>query len=204
MAVVYLATMLIDHRTSPASALAAAASLILAANPLALVDPAFLLTFGASIAIVVGVPAITAACWRSAAPSTGGCAIAASAAVEVVLLPLGPLFFSRVTVAGLLFNCAAVPLMSIVQIGGMAAVATTALFPSLAHAAGWAPHVAARGLVSSAALVHVVPWLTWRVPSPPLWLIAVYYIGIVAIVSVRAWVRWTSRGTAPCVRRPGS
>ena len=47
------------------------------------------------------------------------------------------------------------------------------------------PHAAARGLVSSAALVHVVPWLTWRVPSPPLWLVAVYYVGLVAFVSVR-------------------
>ena len=168
-----------------------AASLILAANPLALVDPAFLLTFGASIAIVVGVPAITAAAGGPRLLRPAVALIAASAATEVALLPLGPLFFSRVTVAGLLFNCAAVPLMSIVQIGGMAAVAATAVFPSLAHAAGWVPHAAARGLVSSAALVHVAPWLTWRVPSPPLWLIAVYYIGLIAFVSVRAWVRWT-------------
>jgi competence protein ComEC len=117
--------------------------------------------------------------------------LAASAVVEVVLLPLGPLFFSRVTVAGLLFNFAAVPLMSIVQIGGMAAVAITAAVPSLAHIAGWVPHQAARALVSSAALVHLTPWLTWRVPAPPLWLVAFYYSGLVALLSARIWVRWT-------------
>ena len=128
---------------------------------------------------------------RSAAPSTGGCAHRCVRGHGSGAAAARPAFFSRVTVAGLLFNCAAVPLMSIVQIVGMAAVAATAVFPSLAHAAGWAPHAAARGLVSSAALVHVAPWLTWRVPSPPLWLIAVYYIGLIAFVSVRAWVRWT-------------
>ena len=161
MAVVYLGAMLIDQRTSAASALAVAASLILAANPLALVDPAFLLTFGATIAIVVGVPAITAAAGGPRLLRPAVALIAASAATEVALLPLGPLFFSRVTVAGLLFNFAAVPLMSIVQIGGMAAVAATAVFPSLAHAAGWVPHAAARatGVVGGArargAVAHV-------------------------------------------------
>ena len=191
MAVVYLGARLIDQRTSPASALAFAAALILAANPLELVDPAFLLTFGATIAIVIGVPVFTAAVPGPRALRPIMALLAASAAAEVALLPLGPLFFSRVTLAGLLFNFAAVPLMCIVQIGGMAAVATAAAAPSLAHWAGWVPHEAARALVSSAALVHVMPWLTWRVPAPPLWLAAVYCAGLIALVSARGWVRWT-------------
>jgi competence protein ComEC len=191
MAVVYLGARWIDQRTSPASALAVAAVLILAANPLALVDPAFLLTCGATIAIVAGVPVLTAAVRGPRALRPAIALLAASAAVEVALLPLGPFFFSRVTIAGLLFNFAAVPLMSIVQIGGMAAVATSEMVPSLAHTAGWVPHEAARAMVSSAALVHLVPWLTWRVPAPPLALVAVYYCGLIALVSVRVWVRWT-------------
>jgi competence protein ComEC len=191
MAVVYLGAMLLDQRTSAASALAVGASLILMANPLSLVDPGFLLTFGATIAIVLGVPAFTSAVAAPAMLRPPLALLAASAAAEVALLPLGPLFFSRVTFAGVLFNFAAVPLMSIVQIGGMAAVAITAAVPSLAHAAGWVPHQAARGLVSSAALVHYVPWLTWRVPPPSLLLMAVYYCGLVALVSARVWAGWT-------------
>ena len=191
MAVVYLAAMLLDQRTSAASALAVAASLILVSNPLALVDPGFLLTFGATIAIVLGVPAFTSAVEAPAMLRTPLALLAASAAAEVALLPLGPLFFSRVTLAGLVFNFAAVPLMSIVQIGGMVAVATTAAVPSIAHWAGWVPHQAALALVSSAALVHHVPWLTWQVPAPSLPLVAFYYCGLVALVSARVWVRWT-------------
>jgi competence protein ComEC len=191
MAVVYLGAMLLDQRTSAASALAVAGSLILLGNPLALVDPGLLLTFGATIAIVLGVPVFTAAVVAPPMLRPPLALLAASAAAEVALLPLGPLFFSRVTLAGLLFNFAAVPLMSIVQIGGMVAVAVTAAFPSLAHAAGWVPHQAALGLVSSAALVHYVPWLTWRVPAPSLLLVTLYYGGVVALVSARVWVRWT-------------
>ncbi len=191
MAVVYLGAMLLDQRTSAASALAVAASLILVDNPLALVDPGFLLTFGATIAIVLGVPAFMSAVEGARLLRPALALLAASAAAEVALLPLGPLFFSRVTLAGLLFNFAAVPLMSIVQIGGLAAVAITAAVPPLAHWAGWVPHQAALGLVSSAALVHHVPWLTWRVPAPSLLLVALYYCGLVSLVSARVWVRWT-------------
>jgi competence protein ComEC len=191
MAVVYLGAMLIDQRTSPASALAVAGTLILLVNTLTLVDPAFVLTFGATIAIVLGVPAFTAAVPAPSMLRPAVALLAASAAAEVALLPLGPLFFSRVTLAGLLFNFAAVPLMAVVQIGGMAAVAATAAVPSLASWAGWLPHVAAQGLVSSASLVHLVPWLTWRAPAPPSLLVAAYYLGLIALVSIRLWVRWT-------------
>ena len=140
---------------------------------------------------MLGVPAFTAAVVAPPMLRPPLALLAASAAAEVALLPLGPVFFSRVTLAGLLFNFAAVPLMSIVQIGGIVAVGIAAAIPSLAHWAGWVPHQAALGLVSSAALVHYLPWLTWRVPAPSLLLVALYYCGVVALVSGRHWVRWT-------------
>jgi competence protein ComEC len=191
MAVTYLAARLVDQRASAGSALAIAAAIILAASPLALLDAGFLLTFGATIAIVIGVPRIVASVGgpRLVRPAVG--LFAASAAAEVALLPLGPVFFSRLTLAGLVFNFAAVPLMSVVQIGGMTAVGVAAVAPSLAHWAGWVPHEAARALVASAALVHLVPWAAWRVPSPAPWLLALYYGALVALVTSGRWVGLT-------------
>ena len=191
MAVTYLAARLVDQRASAGSALAIAATVILAASPLALLDAGFLLTFGATIAIVNGVPRIVASVGgpRLIRPAVG--LFAASAAAEVALLPLGPLFFSRLTLAGLVFNFAAVPLMSVVQIGGMTAVGVAAVTPSFAQWAGWVPHEAARALVASAALVHLVPWAAWRVPSPPTWLLALYYGALVALVTSGRWVGLT-------------
>jgi len=191
MAVTYLAGRLVDQRASAGSALAIAAAVILAASPLALLDAGFLLTFGATIAIVIGVPRVVASVGgpRIVRPAVG--LFAASAAAEVALLPLGPLFFSRLTLAGLVFNFAAVPLMSVVQIGGMTAVGVAAVAPSLAHWAGWVPHEAARALVASAALVHLVPWAAWRVPSPAPWLLALYYGALVALVTAGRWVGLT-------------
>ena len=48
--------------------------------------------------------------------------LAASVATEIVLLPVGALVFSRVTFAGLALNFAAIPLMTVVQLAGMALV----------------------------------------------------------------------------------
>ena len=49
---------------------------------------------------------------------------------EIALLPIGAFVFSRVTFAGLIVNFAAIPLMTLVQIAGMAAVALTWVDPS--------------------------------------------------------------------------
>jgi competence protein ComEC len=191
MAVVYVGSKLIDQRASAASALGVASALIVAATPLALVDPAFVLTFGATIGILVGVPRLMRVVRAPAAARGGVAVVAASASAELALLPLGPLFFSRLTIAGLVFNLAAVPLMAVVQISGLAAVAVAAIMPAWVRWAGWIPHAAARALVDSAALVHHVQWLSWRVPAPSAWLIALYYAALVAALTTHVWVRWT-------------
>ena len=51
--------------------------------------------------------------------------LVASACAEIALLPIGAFVFSRVTFAGLIVNFAAIPLMAVVQIAGMAAVGFT-------------------------------------------------------------------------------
>ncbi len=56
MAVVYFAGRAIDLRGPPANTLAIAAGVLVAAQPLAIADPAFLLTFGATGAILAALP----------------------------------------------------------------------------------------------------------------------------------------------------
>ena len=49
---------------------------------------------------------------------------------------------------------------------------------SLAGFAGWVTHAGVVGLLESARLVDVAPWLTWRVPSPHALLITAYYLSV--------------------------
>ena len=92
--------------------------------------------------------------------------------------------FSRVTFAGLIVNFAAIPLMTLVQIAGHGrGRADVAVGPSSRDAAGWIAHLAVEGLIGSAALVDVLPWLTRRLAPPPLWVMAVYYASLIGVAS---------------------
>ena len=184
MAIVYFAARAMDLRGPPVNALALVAGLLVAMQPLAVVDPGFLLTFGATAAIILVVPLVPVrALPRLAAPFAT--MLAATIAAEAALLPIAAFIFSRITVAGLALNFAAIPLMAVVQIAGMAVLPAAAVSPQLASALGWIAHLGAEGLVRSADLVEVAPMLTWRVP-PPSWIAVVAYYGGL----ITAWTLW--------------
>lgn len=184
MAVVYLSGRALDLRGPPMNALVLVAGLLVAARPLAVVDPGLLLTFGASAAIIAvgdaGVPSGRSALARSAI----GLGLA-SLAAEAALLPVGTVFFSRVTFAGLVLNFVAVPAMAITQVAGMAAIPLWTVSEAAASVAGWIAAAGAAALVRSATLVDLVPQITWRVPAPSPLAIAVYYAGGLAWWAVR-------------------
>ena len=198
VAVVFLAARAVDHRTDPLNTLALAAACLVAADPPVLVDPGFQLTFGATVGLLVGVPRLMA--WAggdapSAARPTGRSGrsagaravrfllvpalglFAATICAELALFPIAAFHFSRVTVAGLGLNFAAIPLMSVTQLAGMAAVGLAPVNAAAAAGAGWVAHVAAAGIVESTRVLAWAPWLSWRLPAPGLAVVAVYYAG---------------------------
>ena len=197
MAVVYFAARAIDLRAHPLNALAFVAALVVAAEPLAIVDPGFLLTFGATAAIVI-VMAETHAAAPTRLPSRLLGILVASIAVEAALMPIAALFFSRVTFAGLILNFAAIPLMAVAQLAGMIAVAAAPLSTAAAAAAGLAAHAGAAGLVWSSTLVDWMRASTWRV-VPPHWVaVLVYYACLLSAGTL--WRRARKSGSSA---RPG-
>jgi len=195
MAGAYFAARVMDHRTPVWQAMAVAAAIILILKPPDLFDPGFLLTFGATTALVEG--ARRGAAWLPARPTAAGmlswivATLIGSLAVEAALLPVSAAAFSRVTSAGLILNLLAVPAMAVVQIAAMVVtlVSDTTL---IAYAAGWTAHIAVSALVSSADLVKVAPWLAARVPPPATYLVLVYYVALVATIAGRGRLRIAS------------
>jgi competence protein ComEC len=201
MAVVYFGARAADHRSPPLNALWLVAAMLAAADPLIVADPAFLLTFGATLAILIVVPAIMTTETKGSAKSSSSfgearrsafgakaaavrqqlaAMFAASVAAEALLFPIGALTFSRVTFAGLALNFLAIPLMGVAQIAGMAVVPLAMVSRDGAAGAGWVAHAGAAGLVWSADLVRLAPALTYRV-APPSWIaISLYYGAAVA------------------------
>jgi len=185
VAVVDLLASAIDLRGPPLNVLAASALMLVAVDPLATEDPGFVLSFVATAAILAGAGA-WATSWTAAycrvrrvvrAPIVVRFVttlFAATLCAEIAVLPIGASTFARVTGAGLLLNFAAVPLMAVVQIAGLALLAATPVDQSAAALCGAAARLAAIGLVESARAVDVAPWVTARVPPPPWWLVLTY------------------------------
>ena len=162
MAVVYFGARAIDHRGSPLNALAAVAAILVVTNPLSILDPAFLLTFGATLAILIVVPAVD----RRRLPrgtSLLASMLVASAAAELLLLPIGATLFERVTLAGLGLNFLAIPLMGVANCGHDADTQALVSRRRRRRSAG-SPHRCGRfDLVCEP--VRFVPVLTWRIAS---------------------------------------
>jgi competence protein ComEC len=185
MAVVYFAGRALDHRSSGVNTLFVVAALLVAAAPLSVADPAFALTFGATLAILLVSPHVITS-GRNRLIQAAIALLTASAATEMALFPVSAMVFSRVTFAGLALNFLAIPLMAVTQIAGMAIVPASLVSRPLAAMCGMVAHVGAAGLVWSAELVRFAPGVTYRVAGPSWWAVGVYYGS--AIVS---WILWT-------------
>ena len=191
MAVTYLLARLVDHRTPPWHAIALAAGVLVVWQPLDVRDAGFVLTFGATAALLRGgrfgstrAAAHPRLAWMTAS-------IAASLATELALMPVSAHTFSRVTCAGLVLNLVAVPAMAVVQVAGMVVVGVTAL-PPLAWTAGVVSWLGAAAIVDSARLVDVVPWLATRTASPAFWLIGAYYAALAGVLVASGRRRWVA------------
>jgi competence protein ComEC len=181
MAILYFAARTVDHRSSAWQSASVAAAVMVVISPLDVRDAGFVLTFGATLALLESASLGARLRSRIGAASWVVASVTASFAIEVALLPVSASLFSRVTAAGLLLNLLAVPLMGVVQIAALVVTVCDSV-PVIAQPAGWIAHCAAQALVGSAHLVTYAPWSTARVPPPGLIVIAAYYFALAAIL----------------------
>ncbi|HXG55398.1 MAG TPA: ComEC/Rec2 family competence protein [Vicinamibacterales bacterium] len=205
-AVIFLAALLVDHRGSALNIVAMAGLLGVIVSPVAVLDAGFLLSFGATAGIILGVPTFMPARVRDRAPrgrrlvravvlSAWGL-LAATICAEVALAPMSAVLFSRITFAGLILNFAAIPLMALVQAGSMVLVLLGTSASGLADPLAAAVHLSATGLVESARFVDFAPWLARDVPPPAWWLCAAYYVACAALLRRRSRAALVSFGLA--------
>jgi competence protein ComEC len=186
MAAAWLMARTADHRADAVALLVAAALVIAALTPLAVFDAGFVLTFGATLAILVGArPLSRWLCGMSDGeparvprgrlrPMLAGVA-AATICAELAVLPVSARVFSLVTVAGLALNFVAIPAMACAQVAGLGMLLASAVSDHVARACARLAHLGVEALVESARLVDVTPGVAQRVPPPTLTVVCVYY-----------------------------
>ena len=194
--VVFLTARSIDHRGSVLNALSVAAAFAAVSAPLTVFDPGFLLSFGATLAILVAVTRMApppphdraAGWWRATCRwmwTEARGLDAATLCAEIALMPIAARLFGRVTFAGLVLNFVAIPLMSVIEFAGLAAVAVEAVWRAPALACGWLAHLATAALIGSASLVDAAPRLVVDVPAPAMWVIVLWYVAWTAVLTLR-------------------
>ncbi len=221
VAVIYLGARAIDHRGPPLNLLAVAGALGIAVAPLVLFDPGFLLSFGATVGILAAARHLSGSEGRSRSRvavirEAARVLLWTTIAAEAALLPVSAMLFGRITFAGLLLNFVAIPLMSVLQAAALVALVLSPASAAAAAAAGYVAHLAAYGIIESARLTEVLPWMAREVVCPSWWVVAGYYAAAAAAAfssrpaeARRAGVimacfavlmvgspSWTTRGTA--------
>ena len=211
-ACLFLGGRMLDHRGPALNALAVAAAGSLAVSPLAAFDGGFILSFGATLGILLGASRMSTAREPSTSPrrrpdvSVAKRALSqttkalmalfvATGCAEIALAPAGAVLFSRITFAGLALNFLAIPLMTVTQAAAMLTLAAASVLPSLAAASGYAAHLASSNLVRSAGLVDIAPWLSRDVAAPGWGLVCAYYACCAALL-IRRHARLGAAGVA--------
>ena len=77
--------------------------------------------------------------------------LAATSCAEMALAPVAATLFGRVSFAGLFLNFAAIPLMTVIQVGGLIVAAMPAWAEPIAQGAAMTVRVSAGVLLESAA-----------------------------------------------------
>jgi competence protein ComEC len=109
-----------------------------------------------------------------------------SMAVQLVFFVLMILYFHRVSLISVFLNILVIPLAGLIVPVGFLFFVTSLILPPvglpLAMVCGWLT----RCLLSLAAYFADSSWGNFRIPSPPFWLISVYFLGLTLFLVFRS------------------
>lgn len=165
---------LAGREADPRNALALGALLVLAADPGALLDVSFQLSFAAVAGLLLLAGPLRRAIplrpdrgrWRGRAAEAGIAAACASAAATLATAPLLALHFRQISLLAIPANVAGLPLASVLTALGSLAFLASAIAPAAAPLLLWACRAPAAGLVAVNAAFAAPRWATLPLASP--------------------------------------
>jgi competence protein ComEC len=201
MACLFFAASLARREADGPSALAAAAILILALDPWQVLDRGFVLSFCLVGGLLLTAPLVTRFTpaflkpdpflirelippWKRALFWTlkgVWATLTLSAAAWLTSLPLSAYFFGRVSLIALPANLIAVPASFLIVLAGCFSLVFGSLSLFLAEVFNYANLAIITVLINALDLLASVPYASINVPRPPLWILPVWYAGLVLV-----------------------
>ncbi len=168
-----------------AAVLLAAAVVVTALDPWALLQPGFWLSFAAVAMLIGSEPATrpitaTAPGWRARAAATLRGGLRSQLIATVGLAPLSMLFFQQISLVGFAANLVAIPLVTLL-------VTPLALLGTVAPLLWTLAATATQGLLLYLGWLASWPLAVWTAASAPLWAMAAGLLGGVLLVLPLPW-----------------
>ncbi len=187
MTVAFLAGRLFWKDAHVLNAIALSAFALLVVNPFSLFDVGFQLTFAATLAIILFQPKLLRLFPKL--PLGIGELAAMSIAATAGVLPILVSDFNRVTFSSLILNFAAVPLVGLVMGLGYAFFPIAFVLPFLAGPMALVLRFLVRVFAWVSGLLDPVPFVSYRVPTPPAWVVVGYFAFLLLLLVPRRF-RW--------------
>jgi competence protein ComEC len=183
MTVLFLVGKLLWRDVRLLNTVSLSAFVLLLWNPASLWDAGFQLTFAATLSLILFVPPLLRHLPKLPLHLSG--LVAVSLAAYLGATPILASAFHRVSFSGLILNLAAVPLMSLIMAGGYIFLPLSVLHPPLGLWLGAALDILIKAFLSVARLWEEVPFLSYRLPAPPAWLVVLYVLLLLSLLLPR-------------------
>lgn len=180
MSIAYLLGKLFWKDTHLLNTIGLSAFAILLFNPFQIFDVGFQLTYAATLSIILFYPKILPLTLKL--PLKISETFALSLAAQMGVFPLITTTFNRIIFSGLLLNLIGIPLVGVIMAAGYVFLPAAFLAPALARPAAAVIVFLIKAFMWSTHLLDGVPFLSFRIPTPPGAVVAGYFLFLLLLL----------------------
>lgn len=185
MGIIILSGKIIMRETDIYTSISAAALILLFINPYTLYDIGFQLSFMATLSLVMFYPAIKKAVTYRRIPEIVSDTLAATLAAQLGVVPVTLYYFNNLSLISVISNLLVVPMVQIITIIGFVMVFAGLLNIRLAVLIGYINNSFLSFVLFVTEISSKVPYASLKLPTPPIWLVLLYYIIILYLFKWR-------------------
>jgi len=179
MGIIILTGKIIMREPDIYTSISASALIILIINPFIIFDIGFQLSFGATLSLVMFCPAIKTFISRIPIPEILADTLAATLAAQFGVVPITLYYFNNLSIISIVSNLLVVPMVQIITIIGFVMVFAGLISINLAVLIGYINNTFLSFVLFVTEMSSKIPFASVKLPTPPIWSILIYYVGII-------------------------
>lgn len=189
MGIMILLGKIIIRETDIYTSISTAAIILLILNPYTLFDIGFQLSFFATISLVMFYPKLKEFIDHKHIPNIVSDTLAATIAAQIGVVPITLYYFNNFSAISILSNLLVVPVVQIITIIGFIMVFIGIVNINAAVLIGYINNSFLSFVLFVTEYTAKIPYAALKLPTPPLWLIILYYLVILYLFKCRKFLK---------------